>query len=94
MKLNTVTVLALCQAVTAVKPVVDLGYSKFQGTLLDNGITQWLGMPFAAPPVGDLRWRAPRDPAKKTGVVDASKVSSTVPAVDSSHEETGDDCIC
>lgn len=75
MKLNTAAVLALCQAVTAVKPIVDLGYSKFQGTPLNNGITQWLGMPFAAPPVGDLRWRAPQDPVKKTGVADASKVS-------------------
>lgn len=94
MKLNTVTVLALCQAVTAVKPVVDLGYSKFQGTLLDNGITQWLGMPFAAPPVGDLRWRAPRDPAKKTGVVDASKhAPSCVGTGETVNANKSEDCL-
>ena len=25
-----------------------------------NGVATWLGIPFAAPPVGDMRWRAPR----------------------------------
>ena len=42
--------------------VVDLGYTSYQGGILANGITQWLGMRYAAPPVGDLRFRAPRDP--------------------------------
>lgn len=27
-----------------------------------NGTWSWKGVPFAAPPVADLRWRAPRDP--------------------------------
>ncbi len=34
-----------------------------QGTT-QNGLTIYKGVPFAAPPVGDLRWRAPQ-PAKK-----------------------------
>lgn len=54
-------------------PVVDLGYSKYQGTALQQ-VNQYLGMRFAAPPLGDLRWRAPRDPPKTTDVQNATAV--------------------
>ena len=33
-----------------------------------DGVTSWLGVPFAAPPVGDLRWRPPQAPASWQGV--------------------------
>jgi para-nitrobenzyl esterase len=32
------------------------------------GSDAWLGIPFAAPPLGDLRWRAPRPPIPWSGV--------------------------
>src|SRR6185436_9918349 len=38
-----------------------------QGVLVgttDNGVSVFRGVPFAAPPVGDLRWAPPRPPAK------------------------------
>ena len=43
-----------------------------QGVTKD-GITVYKGIPFAAPPVGDLRWRAPERPAAWTGVRSADK---------------------
>lgn len=55
-------------------PIVDLGYTNYEGTSLVNGISQWLGMRYAAPPVGDLRFRAPRDPIPNATLQIANKV--------------------
>jgi hypothetical protein len=61
--------------VGAVKPLVDVSYSKYQGVSLENGITQWLGVRYAAPPVGDLRFAAPCDPVKNKTTIMADTVS-------------------
>src|SRR6188768_2006682 len=48
------------------KPVkVDGGL--LQGTA-EGGLMVYKGIPFAAPPVGDLRWKAPQPAAKWEGV--------------------------
>ncbi|KAJ7442655.1 Alpha/Beta hydrolase protein [Mycena latifolia] len=50
-------------------PVVDLGYAQYQGVFdADLNITTFLGIRYAAPPTGNLRWRAPAPPAKVGGV--------------------------
>jgi para-nitrobenzyl esterase len=41
--------------------------------LNDAKVRAFLGMPYAAPPVGDLRWKAPQPPAKWKGMRDATK---------------------
>jgi para-nitrobenzyl esterase len=38
-----------------------------EGTV-ENGVTVYEGIPFAAPPVGDLRWQAPQPPVPWKGV--------------------------
>ncbi|NOW47519.1 para-nitrobenzyl esterase [Novosphingobium sp. SG751A] len=46
-----------------------------QGVLVgqtQDGVTSFKGIPFAAPPVGDLRWRAPQGPAAWAGPRDAA----------------------
>ncbi len=58
----------------AVAPVVDLGYSRYNGTALPNNVSQWLGIRYAAAPVGDLRFMPPRDPPSVTQIQDATKV--------------------
>ncbi|KAJ2981917.1 hypothetical protein NQ176_g1729 [Zarea fungicola] len=41
------------------------------GLQTSNGGRAFLGVPYAAPPVGDLRWRAPQAPAKWEGIREA-----------------------
>lgn len=61
--------------VGAVKPLVDVTYSKYEGVSLANGVTQWLGVRYAAPPVGNLRFAAPADPVENKTTIVANKVS-------------------
>ncbi|KAF2006253.1 alpha/beta-hydrolase [Amniculicola lignicola CBS 123094] len=45
-------------------PVVDLGYSKYEGTYdATTKINTFKGIRYAAPPLGKLRWQAPKAPA-------------------------------
>src|SRR6185436_14154809 len=46
---------------------VKTDYGVVSGTS-ENGVRVFKGIPYAAPPVGDLRWRAPARPAAWTGV--------------------------
>jgi len=47
------------------------------GKLVSDGRTRaFLGIPFAAPPVGDLRWKAPQSPEEWSGVRDATKFAA------------------
>jgi hypothetical protein len=55
-------------------PTVNLGYSQYEGTALSAGVNQFLGIRYAAPPVGNLRFRAPQDPLRQDGVQDAKEV--------------------
>jgi para-nitrobenzyl esterase len=41
-------------------------------TINDGKVKAFLGLPYAAPPVGALRWKAPQPPAKWKGERDAT----------------------
>lgn len=60
--------------------VVVLDYAKYNGHALAAGVTEFLGMRFAAPPINELRWREPQNPAQISGVQDASTVHHSVPS--------------
>ncbi len=59
-----------------------------------DGTWCWKGVPYAAPPVGELRWRAPQDPAPWTGIRQALKFASpaaqTLPVI---GEIGSEDCL-
>jgi len=72
---HLIFILALVLAVTLGKAqpaAVKVNEGLLQGTF-ENGLTVYKGIPFAAPPVGELRWRAPQPAAKWDSVRQANK---------------------
>lgn len=56
-------------------PIVKIDTGKLEGKT-DGTISAFLGIPFAKPPVGDLRWKPPIAPAKWKGVRKATEFGS------------------
>jgi para-nitrobenzyl esterase len=56
--------------------IVTVGEGKVQGSVAD-GVAVFRGLPFAAPPVGDLRWQAPKPAAKWPSVRAGNAFSAT-----------------
>ena len=73
--------------------VVCTQSGQLQGTV-EGGYRAFRGIPFAAPPVGDLRWRPPAAPASWQGVRSATAFGNRCPQIDISGVLTGDeDCL-
>lgn len=81
LSVGTLALLSAAVALPATKrwapPVVDLGYASYQGVYNETtNIQSFQGIRYAAPPIGDLRWRAPQPPSSMQGLQDASKYGS------------------
>ena len=57
-----------CSAFAASPPRATTATGVVEGTLEASGVKSYKGIPFAAPPVGDLRWKAPQPAQKWSGV--------------------------
>jgi para-nitrobenzyl esterase len=66
-------------------PVAKIRQGALQGALADGAET-FLGIPYAAPPVGELRWRPPAPGPSWTGVRDATRPGA-------SCEKDTEDCL-
>jgi para-nitrobenzyl esterase len=60
--------------------VIDSG--SIQGVAQDDGVTAFKNIPFAASPVGDLRWKAPQPVAAWEGVRDCTQFGPMCPQPD------------
>lgn len=71
------------------------------GKTLPSGVRAWMGVPFAAPPLRDLRWRDPQPHARWTGVWNADRPApeciQTLRGRSINHyfgeEATSEDCL-
>jgi len=57
-------------------PVVRTGDGAVRGVVAASGVKVFRGIPFAAPPVGALRWKAPQPVAKWNGVRAADRFAA------------------
>lgn len=72
-----ILLLQLSLVLTAQKnPQAKVEQGTLEGILLPSGIQNYRGVPFAEPPVGDLRWKAPQAPKKWEGIRKADKFGS------------------
>jgi hypothetical protein len=55
-------------------PLAQLSYATYEGTALENGVNQFLGMRYAESPVGENRFRKPKSPRIETGLQQAKEV--------------------
>ena len=77
-------------ALSQIQNVKSTG-GQLQGVVVD-GVASYKGIPFAAPPVGDLRWKAPQS-VRRAGLVSRRRMC-TLPAACRIQECLQDDGIC
>jgi para-nitrobenzyl esterase len=66
--------MGLVTAVHADSPTAKTAQGKVRGKTINDGkVKAFMGLPYAAPPVGELRWRAPQPPVKWKGERDGTK---------------------
>ncbi len=78
--------------------IVKTRYGAFSGFIDENGVKTWLGIPYAQPPVGQLRWQAPQPLKPSDKTFDAKKFGfSAMQTVDdretSSTRPQSEDCL-
>lgn len=67
---------------------VVIGHSMHEGR-----VHVWRGIPFAAPPVGDERWRVPRPPEPWTGVRESIESGSPCVQLGGNPVQGSEDCL-
>ncbi|WP_214073182.1 carboxylesterase family protein [Mucilaginibacter sp. dw_454] len=67
-KIFSIVFTLLGMAVYAQNPQVKTANGTLEGVTEASGVVSYKGVPFALPPVGDLRWKEPQAPKNWTGV--------------------------
>lgn len=59
----------------------------------DGGVSRFFGIPYAAPPVGELRWKPPVAPSAWTAPLSAKTFGQACPQADDATIPQGEDCL-
>ncbi|CAF0941962.1 unnamed protein product [Brachionus calyciflorus] len=72
-------------------PIVKTTYGLIQG-VEDDLVYMYLGIPFAKPPINDLRWKNPVDMEKWSNIYDASSLKPACPQLNCSSRMPAESC--
>ena len=74
--------------------VRDTIYGKVEGIVANQACVSWLGVPYAKPPVGELRWRAPKAPEAWTGILSVKEQKNkAAQALTTTTAAGSEDCL-
>lgn len=97
--LNTGLSIALLSSVAVVAyaaeadPIVQVSGGQIKGRLVSDGGAVFKGVPFAQPPLGDLRWRDPAPVKPWTGVRDALEFGPVCTQQPRNLKQVEEDCL-
>ena len=74
-------------------PIVSISTGQLRGSLTADGVAVFKNIPFAQPPVGDLRWREPLPAKAWTGVRDATAFGPMCNQNDNKQLPHSEDCL-
>ncbi|MEO8597079.1 MAG: carboxylesterase family protein [Candidatus Solibacter sp.] len=93
---QALTVASFAQAPTksaGPDPMVSVSTGQLRGGLTPEGVAVFKNIPFAQPPVGDLRWREPLPAKAWTGVRDATAFGPMCNQSGNKHLPHSEDCL-
>jgi para-nitrobenzyl esterase len=73
------TLLSSCKPMMEARPVVQAGREELNGEMLADKIAVFRGVPYAAAPIGALRWKEPQSHKLRTGPQDATQFGAACP---------------
>jgi para-nitrobenzyl esterase len=84
---------SFAQETSASAPTVSIKTGKLSGSLASYGGAVFKGIPFAQPPVGDLRWREPLPAKSWTGIRDATAFGPACVQGGAEGQNSSEDCL-
>ncbi|KAH8686084.1 prolyl oligopeptidase-like protein [Tricladium varicosporioides] len=101
-KIARLSILLAASTVSLASQQVTTSYGTVEGVISDvnSAVAVYKGIPFATPPISDLRWKAPTSPSNWTGILNATSFGpdcaqsySALGVFSSGSEDISEDCL-